>query len=256
MKQRDPYYQSKAFCKTAIDLILECPALYKAWLEDVGERKETDAMLFGRMFHKLTLEPESFGREFAVTDLKLNTKPGMAWKKNIPAGAAIIKEADYESALQMAEAVREHPQAKYLFRNYKAEQSIYWTRDDIECKCRPDIISTIDGLNFCADLKTAESANPDDIPRTVANYHYHRQAAWYLDGLAATGTPCEAFIFIFVEKEYPFLVTVFLLDEEALEKGRSDCSRAFNLLRTCRETGEYPCYTRNIETISLPRWAV
>ena len=93
------------------------------------------------------------------------------------------------------------------------------------------------------------------ISKSIANYYYYRQAPWYLDGLAAVGQPCEAFLFIFVEKSYPHLVTMCQLDEQALNKGREDCARAVEILTGCRKTNLYPCYTRNIETISLPTWA-
>ena len=254
---RDPYFQSKALSKSAIDLILECPAYYKAWLEDVEDREETKALAFGGMFHTLTLEPEKFASEFAVTDLNLATKPGKEWKASLPDGVTIAKNNDYEAALMMADAVREHPQAKFLFRNYVAEEAIYWTRPDgIKCKAKPDMVSTVQGIRYCVDLKSTESANPKDISKTIANYHYYRQAAWYLDGLAVLGQPCDGFIFIFVEKSYPHLVTMCLLDDVALAKGSKDCERAVETLKECNATGLYPCYTRDILTVSLPRWAM
>lgn len=248
------YHRSKALSKSAIDLLLECPALYKAWLEDVEEREPTPAMIFGSMCHKLTLEPDTFSAEYAVTDLSLSTKEGKAFKERA-AGRAIVKQADYEAALLMSEAVREHPQAKHLFKSYEAERSIFWTNGGIECKARPDIFSTIGGHRYLADLKTCESASPESIQKSIANYGYHRQAAWYLLGMDAIGEPCNAFIFIFVEKAYPHLVTMCQLDAEALERGREECAQAVKTLAECRNNGLYPCYTRDILTISLPRWA-
>lgn len=249
------YHQSKALSKSAIDLLLECPAHYKAWLDGVEDEEETKATAFGGMFHKLALEPKTFSQEYAVTDLNLTTKAGKDWKAALPGGIAVVKEGDYEAALLMADAVREHPQAKHLFRKYTAETPIFWINDGVECKAKPDIVACIDGMNFCADLKTTESVNPEAIRRTIARYNYHRQAAWYLEGLHATGTPCEAFLFIFIEKTYPYLVTMCQLDQEALGRGREDCARAMDILKECQSTGIYPCYTRDILTLSLPAWA-
>ena len=101
------YFASKALSKSAIDLLLECPAYYKAWFEDVDDRIETKPMAFGGMFHKLCLEPEQFASEFAVTDLNLAYKAGKDWKAALAPGVSIVKSDDYESALMMAEAVRE-----------------------------------------------------------------------------------------------------------------------------------------------------
>ena len=249
------YFSNKALSKSAIDLLLECPALYKAWLEGVDDEQESKALSFGSMFHLLCLQPELFANEFAVTDINLSTKAGREWKKGIPDTVTIVKQEDYEKALLMSEAVRDHPQAKCLFRHYTAEQPIYWMRDGIECKAEPDIVSTVFGQRFCADLKTTESANPEAIQRTIAKYGYHRQAAWYLDGMKAIGQPCEAFIFIFVEKTFPHLVTMCQLDEDALQKGLSECLSAVESLKRCLNSGTFPCYTRDILTISLPKWA-
>lgn len=252
------YHANKSLSKSAIDLILECPALYKAWIEGVGDEESTSSLSFGGMFHKLTLEPHRFGIEYAVTEHNLSTREGKEFKKEA-AGRIICKQPDYESALLMSDAVRDHPQAKYLFKDYDAERAIFWEREGISCKAKPDIVSRIStpeySARYIADLKTTDSANPAHIRRSIAKYTYYRQAAWYLDGMAAIGEPCDAFLFIFVEKSYPHLVTMCQLDNAALEAGRADCTRAISKLKECRETGLYPCYTQDILTISLPPWA-
>lgn len=254
---QDPYFDSKALSKSAIDKMLKSPTHYKAWLDDKEEKKDTPACIFGRMVHKATLEPENFDKEFAVTSLNLATKEGIEWKSTILQERTIIKEPEHKIALQIADAVRNHHQAKHLFNSYKAEQSIYWTRPDgIECKCKPDLVSLCDGVRIAGDVKTTEDASPEGIARSVAKYHYYRQASWYLSGLSAVGQECSYFVFIFVEKKFPFLVTPCILDEEALEKGRDDCERAVSKLKECREKNMYPDYshsdTGNLLTISLP----
>lgn len=249
------YHDSKALSKSAIDLLLECPALYKAWEEDVEERKVTPAMEFGTAFHLKTLESEKFRAGYAVTDLNLATKAGREFKESLAPETTILKEPDYEQILLMRDAVLTHPQAKHLFHDYEAEKEIYWEQDGIACKAKPDMVSTIKGMRFCVDLKTTDSANPEQIQRSLYNYHYYRQAAWYLRGLEAIGQACEAFLFIFVDKAYPHLVTMCQLDERALEKGRRDCDRALEILKECRKTGHYPCYTKDILTMGLPHYA-
>jgi len=251
----EQYHASKSLSKSAIDLLLECPALYKAWYENIDDTVSTPALRFGSMVHKLTLEPQLFDNDYAVTTLDLTTKAGREFKASVPKGKTIVKDAEYEAARMMADAVRDHPQAKYLFDDYLAEQAIFWERDGIECKAKPDIIAKRWDMRFIADLKTTDSANPESIRRSIAKYHYYRQASWYLDGMARIGEPCDAFIFVFVEKTYPYLVTLCQLDQAALDKGREECERAVEILKECRRSGQYPCYTREILTVSLPNWA-
>ena len=251
------YFANKALSKSAIDLLLECPALYKAWLDGEEEEKDSEALKFGSLCHLLTLQPNEFGEQYAMTDLSLATKEGKAWKAALPDGVTVIKTADYDKAQLMAEAVREHPQARMLFNaeSYTAEEAIYWTLDGVECKAKPDIVAEVHGRRFVADLKTTESVNPDAIQKSIAKWGYHRQAAWYLSGMEAVGKPCEAFIFIFVEKAFPHLVTMCQLDEAALAQGMSECLRAVETLKECQATNTWPCYTREIITIGMPKWA-
>ena len=249
------YFANKSLSKSAIDKLLECPALYKAWLEGEDEEKTSAALAFGSLSHLLTLQPQEFCNQYAVTDLNLTTKEGKAWKASLPEGVQVVKHDDYEKAQMMADAVRDHPQAKMLFQNYIAEEPIYWTFDGVPCKAKPDIVAEVFGRRYIADLKTTESVNPEAIRKSIAKWGYHRQAAWYLSGMEAVGRPCDAFIFIFVEKTYPYLVTMCQLDEEALAKGMEECLRAVSTLKECQASGTWPCYTREIITLGLPKWA-
>lgn len=251
------YFANKALSKSAIDLLLECPALYKAWLDGTDEEKDSAALRFGSLCHLLTLQPEEFGHEYAVCDLSMATKEGKAFKAALPEGVQIIKGEEYEKAQLMADAVRDHPQARMLFggEGYTAEEAIYWTLDGVECKAKPDIVAEVHGRRYIADLKTTESVNPEAIQKSIAKWGYHRQAAWYLSGMEAIGKPCDGFIFIFVEKSYPHLVTMCQLDEAALQKGMDECLRAVNILKDCKAMDKWPCYTRDIITLGLPKWA-
>ena len=249
------YFANKSLSKSAIDKLLECPAIYKAWLEGEDEEKTSAALAFGSLSHLLTLQPQEFDSQYAVTDLNLATKEGKAWKAALPESIQIVKNDDYEKAQMMADAVRDHPQAKMLFQDYIAEEPIYWTFDGVPCKAKPDIVAEVFGHRYIADLKTTESVNPEAIRKSIAKWGYHRQAAWYLSGMEAVGRPCDAFIFIFVEKTYPYLVTMCQLDEEALAKGMEECLRAVSTLKECQASGTWPCYTREIITLGLPKWA-
>ena len=120
---------------------------------------------------------------------------------------------------------------------------------------RPDAL----GDNLIVDLKTAQDASPEAFARTAANFGYHAQAAYYLDGLRELGECDEdaVFLFVVVEKTAPYGVAVYNLDEEALDAGRTVYQRAWQTMRQCRASNNFPGYSasRNIETLSLPRWA-
>lgn len=259
MTQSDiEYFASPALSKSRIDLLLECPARYKADIDGDVEEKDSAALSFGTLTHLLTLQPEAFDSEYAVTDLSLATKEGKAFKKDAEErGLEIIKSKDLEKAMFMADAVRSHWQCSVLFDNpHVSEEAVYWTYNGVDCKAKPDIVTTLpDGRRILGDLKTTDSANPDHCRKSIMKYGYYRQAAWYLSGMAAIGKPCDAFVFMFVEKSRPHLVTCFDVSEAALVKGMQECNEAVERLKECRNTGVWPCYTKDILTFELPEWA-
>jgi exodeoxyribonuclease VIII len=100
-------------------------------------------------------------------------------------------------AVNMAIAVQGHPYANALLSHGKAEES-FWADDTptgLRVKARPDWYfgGTI------VDLKTCQDASPSGFARACATFSYHVQAAHYLNVTFA-----ERFIFIAVEKTYPF----------------------------------------------------
>lgn len=204
MTQSDiEYFASPALSKSRIDLLLDCPARYKADIDGDTEESDSEALRFGSMTHLLTLEREAFDNEYLVTDVSLATKEGKALKKDAESrGLEIIKEKDFEKAMNMAEAVWSHPQAAVFFNNqHVSEKAIYWEFDGVMCKAKPDIVTMLpDGHVLVGDLKTTESASLDHITKSVAKWGYHRQAAWYLLGMEMIGMKADAFVFFFVEK--------------------------------------------------------
>ena len=109
-----------------------------------------------------------------------------------------------DAALAMAAAVRSHQAAAELLRDGQAEQSFWWDDADtgLRCKCRPDWLNGATVI----DLKTTTDASPAGFAKSCATFRYHVQASHYLAGL-----PAERFIFIAVEKVYPYAVGVYQL---------------------------------------------
>lgn len=252
------YFASPALSKSRIDLLLECPARYKADIDGDVEEIDSAALSFGTLTHLLTLQPEAFDSEYAVTDLSLATKEGKAFKKLAESrGLEVIKGKDLEKALYMADAVRSHWQCSVLFDNrHTAEEPIYWEYNGVRCKAKPDIVTELpDGRRIIGDLKTTDSANPDHCRKSIMKWGYYRQAAWYLSGMEAIGKPCDAFVIMFVEKARPHLVTCFDVADKALIKGMSECDKAIERLKECLKSGVWPCYTKDILTFDLPDWA-
>ena len=204
----------------------------------------------GELCHAFTLEPDRAKTAYGVC-LNRSTKAGKAQAEEMAAkGIEPITSAEYELASNVANAVWEHPLAKKLLAKGHAEQS-FW-RDDKEtgltCKARCDFING----DTIIDLKTTGEGNshPDKFIKSVASYLYHLQAAHYLEVIGA-----KRFVFIAVEKVYPYAISITELDEASLEYGLKLRQDALKLISKCHTDAHWHGYAEEIQTLSLPSWA-
>lgn len=236
-----------------------CPARFR-WEQDHPTRYKKTFDL-GHAAHRLVL---GAGPDLVRIDAE-------EWRSNAVkeqvaavrgAGGVPLKPSEYEQVHGMADAIRRHPVAAALFdpAHGQPEQSLFWVDDEsgVWCRARLDWQpSPRNGRLIVPDLKTTVSADPDHIQKAVHGYSYHQQAAFYVDGVKALGLADDpAFVFVFVEKAPPYLITVVQLDPVAEQIGRERNRRAIDVFRRCTETGHWPGYTDDIALIGLPSYAV
>ncbi len=220
---------------------------------------EEDHFIFGRGFHGLVLEgPVVFNNEFAVTPdppcpAEQNPK---GWRNTTKykdvikqfkaknTGKAFITLEDYKNLKGMDIAVRSHPLGNKFLDNGIPEQTVIWIDEDtgLRCKCRPDWVPSGDN-DTIVDLKSAKSAAFHPFKRSMWDYGYDRQAAFYLDGYnAATGSEFDAFGFAVVEKKAPYRTGSFIVGEETMADGRAEYKKLLQQVKECMETGHWPAY--------------
>ena len=210
---------------------------------------QTAAMKLGSLTHCAVLEPDQLASRYGIAPDRRTNAGKAAVAAMEAAGIEAVTAPEMEQAMAMAASVRSHQAAAALLRDGKAEQSFWF--DDIatglRCKCRPDWYtgSTI------VDLKTTVDASPKGFAKSVAQWRYHVQQSHYL-----AGTFAERFVFIAVEKSYPYAVGVYELDADAAQFG--DYERRSNLqtIADCRAISEWPGYGNTIQPLSLPKWAL
>jgi hypothetical protein len=195
--------------------------------------------------------------------------PGDRWDtKEAKAAVAAAREAgqvpvkaDVKAMVDAMDAqLRAHPIASALLGDGgMAETSIFW-RDEasgVMRRCRLDWRpAPRSGRTIGVDYKTARSADPEKFAKAAAEYGYHCQHAWYVDGMSASRLAGEdaTFVFIAQEKTPPFLVSVIELDVTAVRIGRLLNRRAINVYAECDRTGVWPGYTNDVAHVSLPFW--
>ncbi|MFF3928174.1 PD-(D/E)XK nuclease-like domain-containing protein [Streptomyces hirsutus] len=178
------------------------------------------------------------------------------------AGKVPLLPKEKKQVDDMAAAIRQHPLAGPLFApgTGVAEQSIYWTdpATGIRCRIRPDWLKQMPGMTLCVDLKTTKDANPEAVSRSIRDYSYHQQDALYVDGIWAALQPEDVrFIFVFISKTAPYLITVRELTDQDRDIGRARNERALRIYQDCESTGIWPDWTGPVDTIpqiGMPAW--
>lgn len=249
-----------AVSKSRLSRMAVCPAYFK--YHETALQNKTPDLIFGSLFHKLVLEPEDMASEFVVAPtIDRRTKAG---KEEYDRFVASVGDRDVVTAdmlLQatgMKEAVFSNPRAlKLLRKNTTIEQSIYFT-DDVtgeRCKCRPDARKHMGDRIIITDLKSCRSASSEAFTRDVERYSYDLQAYMYRKGVsAAFDVPPSMidFVFVPVEKEAPYLMNIFRVDETIYQSGEAKFRQYMDMYHECRESGEwYGLNGKNNDIIEL-----
>lgn len=235
-----------------------CPELFKYELDHPPT--PTDDMTFGSAVHKLFL---GAGNEVVVVDAD-------SWRTNVAkeAKATALAEgnhpilaAESRKAKQMVAALHRHPAAARLVDTERgtAEQTLFWIcqQTGVPCRAMLDWIpAPTRGYRLVAvDLKTCPSAAKEKVSRTIWDLGYFIQGWWYLDGLRSLGIgERPALVFIFQERTPPYLVCPYELNALAEEAGGFYSLKARRIYAECIETGRWPSYSDDIESVGLPPW--
>lgn len=228
----------------------------KAFIERVNE-KRTGLLSTSGSRHELANLLRENGVEVTLWSDVLEE-----WQRNNSERKVLSQEA-FEQIFAMRDAVMNHPAAFAILHHVK------------------DIIG---------DLKTTEDASPEGFAKSIANWRYDVQHAYYIDGTRlaleqgkcnppqegkaelsvywtdpVTGVLCRCrpdfwrgypkhFAFIAVEKKPPYAVGVYVLDSEGVEIGRAQYQHDLRVYAECVRSGEWPGYGDKIQTISIPGW--
>lgn len=258
------------------------PMHVRYWRENPPE--PTEALTFGAALHCRVLTPDIFEETVLVAEqccasLKTGAQCKNAGKylnhgmwfcgvheKPGPhlddlRGKLLINEQQREAINHMADAINRHPAAReILSAPGPNEVSCRWDLDvdgkPHKCKGR------MDGLRptweTVIDIKTTDCARSVDFTKSIGNFGYYRQGAFYVDGLAAARYPhaIAHFVLIVVEKTAPYGVATFRLQGDALEAGREELRGLVKLYANCERNNYWPSYPSEFEDITVPAWTM
>lgn len=251
----EDYLKHQAVGSSSIrTLIQKSPAHYLYERENPSE--STPAQKFGQILHTALLEPKDYIKNSVVMP-EFSGSGSRAQKEQWLMenhGKIILSREQHNVVHGVLHSVINHPLASRLIAAGAAEESIFWEdrESGMECKARPDFWKD---NHIGVDIKSTSDASYSSFQKDIGNYMYHVQAAYYLDGMSEVfNRRFDEFVIIAVEKEPPFAVNCFLIEESAIREGRALYTEALKKLAECIKSGKFPAYAPTLTSIDIPAW--
>lgn len=223
-----------------------------------GERKDSAAFDFGEAVHLAILQPNEFED---IVYRGPEDRRGNKWKDAAEFcgidGKLLLTSGDFDRALSIRDIVHADAWINTIITGGQraVEASGFWRDEEtgVICRCRPDLYRA--DLGIILDVKTTVDAGPTGFAKSVVNYGYHAQEAFYTDGWRALGQQVDGFVFLAVEKEAPFAKAIYELPPSIVEEGRAVIRKSLATYADCARSNIWPGYPEGVQELQFPRWA-
>lgn len=247
----DAYHAYAGISKSGLDLIARSPAHYAYR----SPNEPTRAMVIGSATHAAILEPVQFAKQYMLLK-DVTDRRSSAYKQAVEQFGAdnVLTGTEADAVIGMQSALQLNTAAKARLDAPGWCELAVFASDPVTgvlVKCKFDKL-TSDLLSV--DLKTTQDLR--EFAKSVANYRYHVQAAFYADVFEwAFGDQLKGFEFLAVEKEAPNASRIFALDTPSIAYGRKLYREALNTYAECLRSDVWPMPAGELEYIALPYWA-
>ena len=241
----DEYHQIKALSKPGLDQLHRSPAHFRVWQDSPPKANRFPSRHFETAVRCALLNTDLFDKTYKLQ------------KHNKSKNAHVLKEfeGDFENHLTqyqwndiqgIIKSVLNHPSALLLLNSIKPHVAFFNVWDGIDVKAR------VDGFkpDCLVEIKTVADASKQSFAKTCAQLRYHVQASFY-----QRVTGISNLTFIAIERDAPYGVACYQLDDSAIKLGNLVINHQLKILRECQNSNSWPCYTEDIEKITLPPWA-
>lgn len=253
----ETYHKHKSVSKSGLDTFEIDP--YKFY--NKKEKEQTRPMQVGSAIHAATLEPEVFAKDFIMLpEVKNRQQPEYkAAVKSFGVGN-VFAAKECEKIEGMQKAVWAHDEARRLLKAQGYCEISGFARDNETgtiCRHRFDKLAKLEDGWWGVDLKKTQDVREFKFSRTISDYRYHVQDAFYSDQFEwITGEKLAGFKFIAVEEEYPHKVAVYELCDISKQIGKEAYRHNLNMYAEY-ESGAIKAHNNSgSEVISLPEWVL
>lgn len=262
MNERE-YNQAEGIRRSDLWKMEESPEKFKYFLDHPVE--QTPAMAFGSACHKMILEPDTFGDEYAVSPSGIDkrTKEGKAMWEAFMAdnmGKTLISADDAQVMADMEEMLRKCPlAASLIYGKGESEVPFFWTDKETgeKCKIKVDRLVKYNRRLYVVDYKTCLCAETFRFNSEVFRLGYHFQAGMYCEGVKAAKKlrKLPGFLFVAQEKKPPYSVNVIEVSEEVMNVGVAKFHELLRKYHDCKALDVWNGYVQDVPNDTfVPTW--
>jgi hypothetical protein len=232
VKDTFPEYLSKKDHIAASDIknFLKSPLTYYYNRFQKVEKEDERHFSIGSGLHEIILEPHLFTTNYLVAPkIDRRTKEGKMQYEQFYAqakGKTVLFEDEMEMIRQMAENAMKSEALIELMKDSNRELSCYTTDPvtGLKLRMRPDSLAK--SKSTITDIKSCQDSSPKKFKGDVYSYGYSISAAYYMDFLKR-----ENYVFAAIEKQAPYQVSLYVLNDEMIEYGRQQYRMGLDLLK-------------------------
>lgn len=225
--------------------------------------KQSKAMEFGTNFHAALLTPDLFFPRLRVFDYHENHALKAAkdhikdMREKHGEHCIYMKHEDHFYLEQMIKSCRSVPEIKRaLDAPGQTEIAGFWNDTESGTPCKLKLDKDLPDLGWMLDVKTMNEVTPRSVQRQCVDYMFPIQGAHYLSGgntIKGQGS-YESFVFLCVEKVFPFTAALYVPDDEFIAYGKKACQLALQAYENSRVNRSANNVQSGIFDLSLPVW--
>lgn len=248
----DAYHAYQGISKSGLDLINRSPAHYAF----AGKFESTRAMEIGTAIHAAILEPARFDNEYVILkDTKDRRASEYREAVKVHGSERVLVAHEAANVVGMRDACAGVGELHEMMAGGGlTEVSAFVGYKGALLKCRYDWLSS--GGHVSIDVKKTQDSSPAGFSRSVFNYRYHVQAAWYSFIYGLITERELSFKLLAIEEKAPYNPMLYTVGEESAFIGLDDALRNLKTYLECEATNNWPGYDQTVNIIEIPNWAL
>jgi len=232
MLSDENYYADRQFLSnSSLKMLRESPTKFDQWRKGIYRQPDTSAFALGKAVHSMFLE----GVDTAVLCEIRRDKRTQEYRDLLDAsyGKNLLTASEYKDYEGMVKKLQSIEEVNNLIDGGVPELAGFANLYGLDFKAKADMIIETEDLKYLVDLKT--SAKPlDEFYRSARYLLYNQQAYLYQQIFGI-----DHFIFVVVEKSYPYEVGIFECSDEFLTSGRLELEKSVEMYKELFINNEY-----------------